>query len=118
MDKEEFKRLRQQLIDQEKQYYSENPDIGALVKTKRIIRRVVSIFWVLHSVLTLLVMLQMHTLTGFGVGLEIFKLLFQLLILNAVLSPEIGWRVHLLMYLYAAANHKIIAEQISKLARR
>ena len=104
MDNQAFKEQRSQIMAEIEQFYVENPEVGNLVHKKRLLRRIVVIFWVLHTVFSLLLMAQIQTLDGMEAAKEIFKLLFQLLWLFAFMSPEGGWRIHLILYFWSLAN--------------
>lgn len=104
MNQEEFIRLRQQIIDEENQFYINHPDVGAWVRLKRMIYRVIVIYWIVHSVLSIAVMIQMQNVQFVMVGMEILKLFIQLLILTVVISPKGGWKPNLFLYFYFATN--------------
>ena len=57
--KEQIQQQRQMITEQRRLFYEENPDLARWVKNKRVIRNIILIYWVLHTVFTIIVMLQM-----------------------------------------------------------
>lgn len=100
--KEQIQQQRQMMVEQRRQFYEENPDLARWVKNKRIIRNSILIYWVLHTALTIIVMLQMES-SG-SIVLEIVKLLFQMLWICVFVSPEGSWRFSLILYFWALGN--------------
>ena len=107
--KEQIQQMRQMAVEQRRQFYEENPDLARWVKTKRVIRNIILIYWVLHTVLTIIVMLQMGS-SG-RIVLEIAKLLFQMLWICAFINPEGSWRFSLILYLWALGNFVMLLQQ-------
>lgn len=103
MDRNEQLRQQRQIYDrQRRQFYDENPDVAGWVKTKKVIRNIILAYWVLHTVLTVVFLLQTGQ-TG-SIWLEIAKLLFQMLWIFVFINPEGSWRFSLILYLWALGN--------------
>ena len=103
MDTKEFQRQRKQILEE---CYREDPETAGWVKTKRILWRITAGYFILHMVIEFFVMLQMMFLDD--LGREVFKLLFQLLLLFISINPERSWRNSLLLYLLALANFVLL----------
>ena len=56
--KEQIQKQRQMISEQRRLFYEENPDLARWVKNKRGIRNIILIYWVLHTIFTIIVMLQ------------------------------------------------------------
>lgn len=102
MDKQELQRMRQQALEEQKQFYREHPDLANWVKTKKVLLWIVVAYWVLHMVFMLLIMVQIQSFDG--VGREIVKLIFQLFWLYVIINPEGGWRLNVVLYFWAFVN--------------
>ena len=103
MDKKEFLRQRQQILDE---CYRKDPEVAVWVRTKRILWRITAGYFILHMVLDILLRMQMQTYEG--LGREIFKLLFQLFWLFISINPERSWRISTLLYLFAVVNFSML----------
>lgn len=107
--KEQIQQQRQMIAERRRLFYEENPDLAKWVKNKRVIRNIILIYWVLHTILTILVMLQMGS-SG-SIVLEIVKLLFQMLWICVFINPEGSWRFSLILYLWALGNFVMLLQQ-------
>ena len=107
--KEQIQKQRQMIAEQRRLFYEENPDLARWVKNKRVIRNIILIYWVLHTVFTIIVMLQMGS-SG-SIVLEIVKLLFQMLWICVFVNPEGSWRFSLILYLWALGNFVMLLQQ-------
>ncbi len=102
MDKAEYDILRRQALAEKEQLYQAEPDVAAWVKKKGLIFKVVAGYWILHAALLAALMMQMDSMDGFG--MEIFKLLFQLLWIWVFMAPEGSWRLSVILYFSALMN--------------
>lgn len=100
--KEQLLQQRQIIVEKRRLFYEENPDLAKWVKNKRIIRNIILIYWVLHTVFTIIVMLQMGS-SG-RIVIEIAKLLFQMLWIYTFVYPEGSWRFSIILYFWALGN--------------
>ena len=107
--KEQIQKQRQMISEQRRLFYEENPDLARWVKNKRVIRNIILIYWALHTIFTIIVMLQMGS-PG-SIVLEIVKLLFQMLWICVFVNPEGSWRFSLILYLWALGNFVMLLQQ-------
>ncbi len=105
MDKEYFEQQRNSVLAEQEQYLREHPDVAEWVKKKRIILRVVLLYWLIHFVMVTIVSQQMGMLTMGTIVKDTFALLFQLMWLFVFLNPQTGWRMSLIVYLWAMVNY-------------
>lgn len=101
MNQQDLKELQKQIMEEKKQAYQAEPELARWVAVRKTLLLIVLGFWLAHELLSVMLMLQMHS--G-SIGMEIVKCLFQLLWLCAFMSPEAGWRINLILYLSALVN--------------
>ena len=106
---EQIQQQRQKIVEQRRLFYEENPDLAKWVKNKRVIRNIILIYWVLHTVLTIIFMLQIGSSGGFV--FEIVKLLFQMLWICVFVNPEGSWRFSLVLYVWALGNFAVLLQR-------
>ena len=104
MDKIEFEKKRQEVLLRQSQFLEENPEIGAWVKTKKILFRFLAVYIMLHAAVSIGIMVWLKNLTVGAAGVEIIKLLFMLLWLKLFLNERGGWRLNVMLYVSAAYN--------------
>lgn len=102
MDKQEYKQQRRQLSEEEKKLYEAEPEVNGWVKTKQVIFRCIAGYWIVHAILTIIVMIQMQSASN--IGMEVAKLLFQLFWIYVCISPKGTWRVSAVFYFFALYN--------------
>lgn len=102
MDKQELERQRKQILAEKEQFYRNNPELSNWVKMRKVLRNILLIYWIMHSVFSFVLMMQIQVMDG--IGMEIFKLLIQLLWICAFLNPEGGWRMNIIVYVWAVSN--------------
>lgn len=113
MDKQELERQRGQILAERQQFYSNHPELADWVKKRKIIRNILLIYWILHSVISFILMMQMQTMDG--IGMEVFKLLIQLFWLFLFLNPEGSWKINLIVYIWAVSNFALLLMNASNM---
>lgn len=109
MDNQEIARRQRQVLEEQRQLLAkENPEVANWIKTKKVIRNVLLLYLALHTVFTIIVMLQAET-SG-SIAMEIFKLLFQMMWLCVFVNPEGSWKLSLIVYFWALANLAILLQ--------
>lgn len=114
MANEEFARQKQQFLQQKEQFYRENPMVGKWVKTKRLLWRIMAVYLIVHSALSVIVMIQ--TQDYGAITFEVLRCMFGLLWSGAFISPEGGWRFSIMLYLSAAYNVGMLVKNASLMA--
>lgn len=104
MDKTEFEKKRQEVLLRQEQFLRDNPTIGTWVKIKKILFRFLAIYVMLHTAVSIGIMIWLKELTVGAAGVEIIKLLFMLLWLKLFLNDRGGWRLNIMLYVSAAYN--------------
>lgn len=102
MNKEQYKNLKQQFLEEKRKAYEAEPDVYNLVKAKRLFWRILAVYWIVHFVLATINSIQMQLNTNYL--LEIAKTLFQVFWLYVFISPEGSWRINVMLYVSAAYN--------------
>lgn len=110
--KQEIEIKRQKALEYRAQFLRENPEIESWIKKRKTLLLIVVIYWILHTVISLIVMVQMQSLTGTQALGEIVKLLFQLLWLWVFMNPQGGWRFNLILYFWGLANLATLLAQL------
>lgn len=110
MDKTEFEKKRQEVLLRQKQFLEENPTIGAWVKTKKILFRFLAVYIMLHTAVSIGIMVWLKNFTVGAAGVEIVKLLFMLLWLKLFLNDRGGWRLNIMLYVSAAYNFMTLVQ--------
>lgn len=111
MDKAEYENLRRETLERQEQYLRDNPEIGAWVKTKKALLRLIQVYWILHFALYMVIMLQQQSLTWGMAGVETVKLLFQLLWMLVWLNPRGRWQLGVMLYVSAAFNLVLLMQE-------
>lgn len=111
MTKQEREMQRTQMLAEREQFYRNYPEISRWVKTRRTLRNLLLAFWILHTVLSLILFAQMQALDN--VNMEVFKLVMQLFWLCVFLNPEGGWKMNLIVYVWALTNFGLLAMNAS-----
>lgn len=104
MDKGEFKRQRQIILQKQEQFLIDNSEIGKWVKMKKLLFRILAGYWIFHTVISIIIMAMQQMLTVSETTRTVFLLLFQLLWMAAFMNPRGGWRLNLILYISAAYN--------------
>lgn len=104
MDKEEYKRQRQIILQQQEQFLIENPEIGRWVKNKKILFRFFAGYWSFHTIISIIIMAMQQMLTVSEITKTVFMLLFQLMWLAVFMNPRGGWRISQILYFSAVYN--------------
>lgn len=110
MDKAEFKRKRQEILQRQEQFLEENPEIGRFVRMKKIFWRILMGIIILHFIITICLMVLMPGFSAYDIGMEVFKLPFMLLWLFVFMSPRGDWRLNLMLYVSAAVNFGLVVQ--------
>lgn len=110
--KQEIEIKRQKALEYRAQFLRENPEIESWIKKRKTLLLIVVIYWILHTVISLIFMVQMQSLTGTQATGEIVKLLFQLLWLWVFMNPQGGWRFNLILYFWALINLATLLSQL------
>lgn len=110
MDKVEYENLRRETLEKQAQYLRDNSEIGAWVKTRKMLLRFLQGYWILHFVLSMVIMALQHSLTGGVAGVEIFKLLFQLFWMFIFVNPRGNWRLGIMLYVSAVFNFMLLIQ--------
>lgn len=108
MDKAEFERQRQSILQEQEQFLVDNPEIGKWVKTKKILFRFLAGYYTIHTVISIAIMAMQQSLTVMEAVKYIVFLLFQLLWMAAFMNPRGGWRINLILYIAAAYNFYLL----------
>lgn len=108
MDKAEFERKRQSILQEQEQFLADNPEIGRWVKTKKILFRFLAGYWILHTAISIIIMAMQQSLTVMEAAKAVFLLLFQLLWMGAFMNSRGGWRINLILYAAAACNFYLL----------
>lgn len=106
MRRQEAQMQRRQMIEEKEAFFRSHPELEKWVKTKRNLRNIVLAFWILHSVFSLILFAQMQSLDN--AGMEVTKLVVQLFWLCVFLNPEGGWKLNLIVYLWALTNFGLL----------
>ncbi len=104
MDKEEYRREREKAASEQKQFLRDNPEVGRLVKTKRIFIWFLAGYLMVHFFLSIGILIVQDKLTAGMAGIELVKLFFQLLWICLFLNPAGIWKQNLMLYLSAGYN--------------
>lgn len=104
MDKEEYKRERERVFSEQKQFLRDNPEVGRLVKTKKIFKWFLAGYLTVHFFLSIGIMIIQDSLTAGMAGIEIVKLFFHLLWICLFLNHAGIWKQNLMLYLSAGYN--------------
>ncbi len=104
MDKAEFESRHQEMFRQQSRFFEDNPEIRKWVETKKILFWVLAGYWIVHWVVSIIIMIQMQNLTAAVAGIEIFKMLFQLLWMKVFLNHMGSWRLNIMLYVSAVYN--------------
>lgn len=102
MDNQEYKRQRQQLLEEEKRLYEAEPEVYGWVKTKEMIFKCIAGYWIVHAILAIITVVQIQS--DANAGMEIVKLLFQIFWIYVIISPKGTWRLNAVFYFLALAN--------------
>lgn len=111
MRKQEMEMQRRQIAAEREQFYRNNPELAEWVKTKKMLRNILLAFWILHSVFSLLLFAQMQATDDMGT--EVFKLVIQLFWLCVFLNPEGGWKLNIIVYVWALTNFGLLVMNAS-----
>ena len=110
MDKAEFLKKRQEILERQAQFLEERPEIGRLVGMKKIFLRILMGIVILHFIFSICIMVSMPGFTAFDIVTEVFKLPFMLLWLFALLNPRSNWTWNLMLYVSAAVNLGLVVQ--------
>lgn len=110
MDKAEFIRKRQEILERQAQFLEERPEIGRLVRMKKIFLRVLMGIIILHFIFSICIMVSMQGFTAFDIGSEVFKLPFMLLWVFLFLNPRGSWTWNLMLYVSAVVNFGLVVQ--------
>lgn len=105
-EKEALESQRQEILQRRAQFFINNPELAAWMKTKKMIYRFLAGYLILHTVLSIVVMALSEILTGRDFGIGIAKCLFGLfwLYLFTNTSGTGSWRLHVMLYVSAVGN--------------
>lgn len=112
MTKEQFAEYKQQFLERKRKAYEAEPEVAKLVKTKRLLWRILAVCWVVHCMLTIIVTIQMQADTN--IFLEIIKTLFQVFWLFVFINPEGTWRLNVMLYISAGYNLLMIVNEYQR----
>lgn len=111
MRKQEREMQRRQITAEREQFYRNYPEIAEWVKTKRMLRNIIMIYWILHSVFSLLLFAQMQATDDMST--EVARLVIQLFWLCVFLNPEGGWKMNIIVYVWALTNFGLLVMNAS-----
>lgn len=109
MTKEQYADFKRQFLEDKQRAYESEPNVYRLVKTKRLLWRILAACLVIHCALTIIASIQIQADNNYL--LEIARTLFQLFWLYVFISPEGTWRLNIMLYISAAYNLITIAKQ-------
>lgn len=102
MTKEEQASLKQQFLEERKQAYDAEPEVKIWIEKKRMIFRLMALYWIIHAVLSSIALYQMGA--GFHPLTDVFAPLFQIFWLYVFISPNGTWRINMVLYFWALYN--------------
>lgn len=102
MTKEQYADYKQQFLEKKRKAYEAEPEVAKLIKTKRLLWRILAVYWVVHCMLTIIVSIQMQADTN--IFIEIIKTLFQAFWLFVFINPQGTWRLNVMLYISAGYN--------------
>lgn len=105
-EKEALEAQRQEILQRRAQFFIDNPELAAWMKTKKMIYRFLAGYLILHAALSIVILALSEILTGKDFGMEIAKCLFGLFWLYLFTNPSGtgSWRLHVMLYVSAAGN--------------
>lgn len=108
MEREEYKSARGRALEEQKQYFRENPEPRRFAMIKKIFLWFLLIYLLVHFVLFVWIMILQESFTGFAAGAEAAKMLFQMFLLGVVLNHMGVWRQNFLLYVMAVYNFAVL----------
>ncbi|MCM1412633.1 MAG: hypothetical protein NC305_19135 [Lachnospiraceae bacterium] len=102
MNKEQFADYKRQFLEDKKQAYEAEPDVARLVRTKRLLWRILAVYHAVDFALAIIASVQLQQ--DMDYGLWCAKALFQFFWLYVFISPEGTWRINVMLYVSAAYN--------------
>lgn len=108
INKEEFEEQKRQVLEEQKRFLEDNPELGRWVGRKKLLRRLLMGWMLVHFIFVLIIMSRTDALQGAAVGTEVVKLLFSLLWIAVFLNPAGGWKMNLIVYVWAASNFAVL----------
>lgn len=109
MTKEQYAEIKRQFLEDKQRAYEAEPGVYRLIKTKRLLWRILAAGLVIHCALTIIASIQIQA--DINYLFEIVRTLFQLFWLYVFISPEGTWRLNIMLYISAAYNLITIAKQ-------
>lgn len=110
MDKAEFIRKRQEILERQAQFLEERPEIGRLVGMKKIFLRVLMGIIILHFIFSICIMVLMQGFIAYNIVMEVLELPLRLLWAFLFLNPQSSWRLNLMLYVSAVVNFGLVLQ--------
>ena len=120
MDRQDYELKKQEVASAQEranqsreQFYRDNPELGQWLKRKKAVLLMLVIYWILHTVFSMIYMVQVHDLTNKDAAITVVRLLFQVFWLYVFTNPQGGWRMNIILYFWALLNLGMLLTNIS-----
>lgn len=120
MDRQDYELKKQEVASAQEranqsreQFYRDNPELGQWLKRKKAVLLMLVIYWILHTVFSMIYMVQVHDLTNKDAVITVVRLLFQVFWLYVFMNPQGGWRINIILYFWALLNLGMLLTNIS-----
>lgn len=110
VDKEALEAQRQEILQRRAQFFADNPHLASWIRKKKLLYRFFAGYLILHSVLSIVIMVVAQFFTVSELAMEIVKCIIGLFWMFLFMNPSGygSWRLHVMLYLSAACNFWLV----------